>query len=190
MRDAVVLTEGEPPRVSGPRYEENARWYLVSRMYTDAIFNDDIHMIQQIVNRIDGGVVPEELQSGIQTKFGDCLEQVLAMDEASRLKVTPDDTVLMALCKALYDKAAHSIYWDRKKKRPRKPASWEKAERDAAIKMIFERTQGRKSQRKLEERGVEAVASEWLGQLLPESSPDQTKQVEQELDSDQETVLQ
>ena len=54
MGDVVRIAEGAPPRISSARPGQTAGEYLVSRIFTDAIFNYDIRSIINIVQRVDG----------------------------------------------------------------------------------------------------------------------------------------
>lgn len=125
---------------------ENAAMYLVSRLLTDAIFSQDIRAIQLVINRIDGGLPKDVEVDDYQTLFSDCLERVMQMSTSNQLSVSPDDTVMMAICKSLFALATQDIYWDPKKQRMRRrPPTDLKLERDAAMRIILERLGGRKT---------------------------------------------
>lgn len=153
MAQAVYLSEYGVPRISitsgGPG---DATSHLCAQMFTDAVFNSDIRVIQTIINRIDGGLPKDTEVGDYQTLFGDCMNQVLEMSTADQVKVKPEDTVMMALCKSLFDIAQRDIYnevrgddhgnkWSRK----RKPSTEEKQARDSAMRLILERAGGRKT---------------------------------------------
>lgn len=173
MGRVVRQNEYGIPRISGET--PNARGYLVSQMYTDAVFNQDIRVIQTIVSRIDGGLPKDTELDGYQTLFGDCLTEIMAMTDGNQLKVTPDDSVMMALCKSLYDIATADIYhevrsdkngnrWSKKIT----PTTERKQARDSALRLVLERTGGRKTAipKKLE-RLEEVVVADWIQQALP-----------------------
>lgn len=137
-------------------------------MFTDAIFNSDIRAIQQIINRIDGGLPKDTEVANYQTSFGDCINQILEMTDMDDMKLKPDDTVMMAMSKELYLMSIKNIYWNEKDGIPRKPTAEAKKERDAAMRMILERAGGRKTkieeQKMIEEVGVQ----DWICNALPE----------------------
>lgn len=146
--DVVSISEGR----SGDRHmmigmlqARNAAEFLVARLFTDAVFSDDIRAIQLIINRIDGGLPKDVDVDSYKTEFGDALNEVIQMRRSDMLKVRPDDTVMMALCKSLYQMATADIYWDEAAGRRRRPSEAAKKERDAALRMVLERTGGRKT---------------------------------------------
>lgn len=100
--------------------------------------------------------------------FGDCIAEVLEMEDPSRIKVFPEDSVMMALCKSLYQMATENIYMDPKTKMPKRPSTEKKNERDTALRMILERVGGRKT--KIEEKAETAKVglADWISEALPE----------------------
>jgi len=147
LRDVVRAAEGMRPSIGPDSHEggSNAATFLVCRLFTDAIFSQDIRAIQLIINRIDGGLPKDTEVDEYQTQFSDCLNEIMAMDTSEQMKVKPEDTVMMALCKALYALAVQDIYWDSKRGRMCRPSVDRKQERDAALRMVLERTGGRKT---------------------------------------------
>lgn len=146
LGEVVNTAEGLNPKIGVPKSNEvNAATYLVCRLLTDAVFNQDIRAIQLVINRIDGGLPKDTEVGNYQTEFGDCLTEVLSMTDGKGLIVTPDDSVMMALCKSLYDLSIQDIYWNDKLGKKSKPSTDKKQERDAALRMILERTGGRKT---------------------------------------------
>ena len=145
IKDVVVLAEGKNPRIGFPYGDKNAAHFLVARLFTDAVFSQDIRAIQLIINRIDGGLPKDTELNNYQTMFGDCLSNVMALTDGTQLKIMPEDTVMMALCKSLYSTATEDIYWDYDKQCKRKPTDSQKKERDAALRMVLERSGGRKT---------------------------------------------
>lgn len=140
--------------------------FLVARMFTDAVFNQDIRTIKLIVQRIDGGLPKDTEANSFQSMFGDCLRDVLKMRNPDRLKVKPNDTVLMALAKSLYVLATEDIYYDYKKNRPiLRPSTDRKNERDIALQMVIERTGGRRTltAKTMEKEQVEEA--DWISAL-------------------------
>lgn len=166
MKDVVLVAEGKRPHVGFPRSNEaNAAMFLVCRLFTDAIFNQDIRAIQLIINRIDGGL-PKDVEMDLyQTEFADCLNEVMSMTDGNQLKVLPTDTVMMALCKSLYDLSVQDIYWDEDKGRPRRPSPTIKQERDIALRMVLERTGGRKTTPAITKEIEEPEIADWIKSL-------------------------
>jgi hypothetical protein len=139
--------------------------FLVSRLFTDAVFSQDIRAIQLIINRIDGGL-PKDTEVGLyQTEFGDCLSKIMSMPIEQRGKVVPEDTVMMALCKSLYMIATEDIYWDHEKLRKKRPSDSAKKERDAALRMVLERTGGRKTLSTIPEQKEDVEIAGWIDDL-------------------------
>lgn len=138
----------------------------MSRLFTDAVFSQDIRAIQLIVNRLDGGLPRDDQVDMYQTEFGDCLTAVLEMDNAERLKVMPEDTTLMAMAKSLFDIACEDIYFDRKKAKPiLSPTVERKNCRDQAMRMILDRVGGRKTKVEIHEEPTAIETADWLGAL-------------------------
>ena len=164
IADVVSIAEGNRFMI-GMATARNAADYLVSRLFTDAVFSNDIRAIQLIINRIDGGLPKDTEVAKYQTEFGDCLNRIMQMTTDEQTKVMPDDTVMMALCKSLYHIATQDIYWDAEHLRSRRPSDSVKKERDAALRMVLERTGGRKtlSSVPLEKEDVEIAG--WIEEL-------------------------
>lgn len=167
LGDVVMMSEGMRPSI-GPDAREggaNAATYLVCRLFTDAIFSQDIRAIQLIINRVDGGL-PKDVEVGeYQTQFSDCLNEIMSLTDGERLKVRPDDTVMMALCKALYALSVQDIYWDPRRGRVRRPSTDRKQERDSALRMVLERTGGRKTLVATREVREEVEEADWISAL-------------------------
>lgn len=150
MGQVVRRSEFGLPVIFGE--DKTAKDLLASRMFTDAVFNQDIRVIQTIINRIDGGLPKDTEVEGYQTLFGDCMNEVLSLTSSEMLRVTPDDTVMMALCKSLYDIASTDIYHEMKSDnngnrwaRKVKPSTEQKQARDSALRLVLERAGGRKT---------------------------------------------
>lgn len=163
--------EGVHPVIRWPRHNEpcreNAAMHLVARLFTDAVFNQDVRSIATIIQRVDGGLPKDVEADEYRTEFSECVRELMGYDEATRLKVLPDDTVMMALCKSLYDIAVEDIYWDDDEGRPRKPSDTKKQLRDNAMRIILERAGGRKTVvRKVEEKEVIEL-NDWVVDALP-----------------------
>lgn len=169
MGQVVRLSEGRMPRIGFPGYERNAAQHLVARLFTDAVFNQDIYSINTIVNRIDGGLPKDTEVEEFQTLFGDCMNEVLDEDDTRKLMVTPEDSVMKALCKSLYDLAVQDIYWDPQKNKRCRPSTDRKKERDAALRLVLERSGGRKTTPRVEKALEDVKPADWISGLLPEN---------------------
>lgn len=158
------------PRHSGIE-AENAAMHLVARLFTDAVFNQDVRSISTIIQRVDGGLPKDTEADEYRTEFSECVRELMEFDESERLKVVPEDTVMMALCKSLYDIAVEDIYWKVDEEtgahKPCRPSDTKKQLRDNAMRIILERAGGRKTTvRKVEEK--ESVElSDWIVAALP-----------------------
>lgn len=171
MRDVVTIAENRLfKRIRFPKETENAAEFLVCRLITDAIFNNDVRAIKMIVTRIDGGLPKDVEVDFFQSKFGDCLEEILSYEDGQQMKILPSDTVMMALCKSLYALATQDIYWDYVKNKPiARPSTDRKQERDVAMQIILERVGGRKTKLAKEAEKTQIQDAEWINQL-PENT--------------------
>ena len=168
LGDVVSIAEGNRWMI-GMVPNQNAAEFLVSRLFTDAVFSQDIRAIQLIINRVDGGLPKDVDVASYRTLFGDCLNEIMGMSSADQMTVKPDDTVMMALCKSLYSIAVQDIYWDYDKQRKRRPTDSQKKERDAALRMVLERTGGRKTLTDASVVTEEIEVADWIASL-PEST--------------------
>lgn len=174
MGQVVYTSEHGNPRINSS--EATARSHLVSQMFTDAVFNQDIRVIQTIINRVDGGLPKDTDVDEYQTLFGDCMNEVLAMTSGNQLKVMPDDTVMMALCKSLYDIATTDIYhelksdkWGNKWSKKITPSTEKKNARDSALRLVLERAGGRKTATPTPPKRLDKVGvADWITRALEE----------------------
>ena len=167
--DVVGLQEGTNRKMvfwGKDRGANTAAMFLVCRLFTDAIFNQDIRCIQTIINRVDGGLPKDSEVSMYRTSFADSVAELMEMTEADQLKVYPTDTVMMALAKSLYDIACEDIYWDEMEGKKKKPSDTKKQLRDNAMRMILERAGGRKTKVELVEDKEEIKLSGWVQKAL------------------------
>lgn len=166
MGEAVLIAEGGHPKIGIPYgfRDSTATAFLVARLFNDAVFNSDIYAIQTIVNRIDGTPPADEDIGDYRTLFGDCIQEVLDSNDADKLTVYPKDTVMMALCKSLYDMAVRDIYHDPNGK-PIKPTAEVKRERDSAMRMILERVGGRRTRTGSVKERLEVESAGWIAEL-------------------------
>lgn len=185
MKDVVVILENGAPRMGFPGYESKHADLVVSTLFTNAVFDQDIYAIQTIIGRIDGGIPKDVDLATYQTEFGDCLQTVLQMPLDRQAKVEPDDTVMEALCKSLVDLASTDIYTKYDKVDDgyggtrfapvgkKKPNAQEKKEHDAALRMILERTGGRKTApiKPIEEERIGLAP--WIMAALPQGEEDE-----------------
>lgn len=176
MKEVVYQNEFGAPRMGLPNSLTNAKQHLTAQMFTDAVFNQDIRVIQTIINRIDGGVPKDTELEQYQTLFGECMLEVLEMTGSNQLKVMPTDSVMLALCKSLYDLATQDIYHTITKDKDGKyvakkknPTTEQKTARDLAMKMVLERAGGRKTQTEMRKERQQVSTADWIGEL-PQSS--------------------
>ena len=169
LKDVVMIQEGHRRSLNWLNLDrkQTAAHHLVARLYTDAIFNQDIRCIQTIINRIDGGVPKESDIPTYRTDFADCVREVLAMDDKDQITVYPNDTVMLALAKQLYEIACEDIYWDVMENKARRPSDNKKMLRDAAMRMILERSGGRKEKVEKAEVVEEIELPAWVQKALP-----------------------
>ena len=167
LGDVVMASEGMRPNIGPDSHDgtENAATYLVCRLFTDAIFSNDIRAIQLIINRVDGGLPKDVEADDYQTQFSDCLKQVLKMEPGEQFRPTPDDTVMMGLCKSLYALAVQDIYWDENRGKMRRPSVDKRQERDAALRMVLERTGGRKTLVVASQAKEDIEQADWISAL-------------------------
>ena len=130
--DVVSMSEGNHFMI-GMMGARNAADYLVARLFTDAVFSDDIRSIQLIINRIDGGLPKDVDVARYRTDFGDCLNAVMQMTSDEQTKIDPSDSV--------------------------------KKERDAAMRMVLERTGGRKTLSTVPQDVEEVEIAPWIASL-------------------------
>ena len=168
MGDVVSIAEGNRIMI-GAAGGRNASDFLVARLFTDAVFSQDIRSIQLIINRIDGGLPKDVDVDRYKTEFGDCLNEIMGMEDGMQLMVMPEDTVMMAMCKSLFQIATQDIFWDSEKKRRRHPSDSVKKERDAAMRMVLERTGGRKTLASLPQTTEDVEIAGWIARLPSES---------------------
>lgn len=167
LADVVQMSEGMRPHIGPDSHPgtKNAAAYLVCRLFTDAIFSNDIRAIQLIINRVDGGLPRDVEIDDYQTQFSDCLNEVMSMESGEQMRLKPDDTVMMGLCKSLYALATQDIYWDEERGRMRRPSTDRKQERDVALRMVLERTGGRKTLVATREVREEIEDADWVSAL-------------------------
>lgn len=174
MGSVVRSAEGMMPRIGCPHGQMNAKRHLVAQMFTDAIFNQDIRTITQIISRVDGGLPTDKNIDEYQTLFGDCMNEVLSCTDGSQLQVRPSDTVMMALCKSIYDLAAQDIYFDAIKNKQKKPTPEKKQAKDAALRLVLERAGGRKTQTAAPKQESKTVLADWISEALPDGKDEET----------------
>lgn len=130
----------------------NAKQYTVASMIFNAVFEMDVDLIRTIALRIDGTVPEESKRDGYANLLGDAIEDVLSYEQAVQLQVTPGDSPIIAMAKALVyigTQPCGSNYAKRK-------------ERNLAAQMILERTGGRKVQPTMAQIETKYVEPEWM----------------------------
>lgn len=143
MGSVVKRAEGGFPYINV--ISASARAYLVARLFTDAVFNQDIRAMQLIIGRIDGAPKNDEDMGSYVTEFTDALNAVLDIDDGSKLVVTPQDSVMTAMCKSLVDLACMDIYGMARARGHKKPSTEQKQDRDNAMRIVLERSAGKRT---------------------------------------------
>ena len=114
----------------------NARASWAATLVTDAIFNLDIGSINQIVQRVDGSIPTSDSRNDYANIMGDALDDVLDYENAYQRRIFPEDTVIIALAKAVLAISVMDAGNNFSKKK----------EKQQAIEMILQRTGGRKTE--------------------------------------------
>jgi hypothetical protein len=161
--DSTLYVTASPDR-------QTAGEYLVSRLFTDAIFNRDVRSVMNLVSRIDGAIVKDSDWDAYDTLFGEAIRELFDQTEPERLKVYPEDTVLTALAKALYDIAVEDIYSAAKRNGKSRPSTDLKNDRDAAMRMILDRAGGKRSAQPIKQAVLDILPAEWIPQLPKSTS--------------------
>ena len=112
----------------------NARTYFVADIIFSAIFEKDMGLIETIAKRIDGTVPTSGNRDSFANLMGDAIDDVLDMDKAEQTVVMPDDPVIIALAKVVFHIATS----------PTKGNPTLKREKQKAVEMVYERTNGRR----------------------------------------------
>lgn len=169
MKDVVIIKEGKYPRIDCRQYDTRLVSLFLSQLFTDAVFHDDIRAIKMIINRIDGGLPKDTQVSDYRTLFGDCLLEIMEMDDVTRLKPQPEESVMLNLCKALFIIATEDLHDIYIIKRGHKIIPKEaKADQEAARKLILDRIGGRKTTILQDKAEEEVELAGWIQAALPE----------------------
>lgn len=147
---ALVKTMGQLVKTSESAVK--ARDYTLARMICNAVFEVDIELIQTIVSRIDGTIPAEGKTNSYATAFGDALEDVLEFSSKEQMEVTPDDTPIIAMAKAVVYCATNRVGSNLARKK----------ERNLAARMLLERTGGRKIAPTPLQLETEYIEPEWM----------------------------
>lgn len=134
------------------RTSNNSRASWVATLITDAVFNLDIGAISQIVQRVDGTIPNSEDRESFANIMGDAIDDVLDYPDVEQRKVFPEDTVIIALAKAVLQISVMDTgnNFSRKK------------EKQQAIEMVLQRTGGRRSQPTRNLLDTKFVEPEWM----------------------------
>ena len=112
----------------------NAKEYTVACMVFNAVFELDVDLIRTIATRIDGTIPVEGKREDFANIIGDALEDVLGYDKKEQAVITPEDSPVIAMAKALVHIGTQPCGKNFAKRK----------ERNLAAQMILERTGGRK----------------------------------------------
>jgi len=134
---------------SGPKAGE----FLIARVICDAIFNADIRMIRQLIQRLDG-TNPRDIDIDKYSRhFADYMCEVLEYTSTDQLQFKSDDLAILALAKRVYAIAVQDVS---------NKSVEEKNKRDIAMTIILERVGGKKSAPEKPVDEIEYKAPEWL----------------------------
>jgi len=164
---AVRLTEANHLEIVGPI--KRAVDALVMRMFVDAIFNYDVRAINSLATRMDGATVSDTKLEAFEQEFSRDIQAVLAQDDKEKLKVYPEDSLSMAMAKALFAIAIEDIYLHAHQSGGTKPTADTKNDRDLAQKIILERAGGKKSAKMITSDSVDIVPADWISHARTES---------------------
>lgn len=112
----------------------NARTYFVCNLIWSAVFEQDMGVIETIVKRIDGTAPVTGNRDSFANLMGDAIDDVLDMDRVEQTMVDADDPVIIALAKVVFHIATQ----------PSKGNPVVKRDKQKAIDMVYERTNGRR----------------------------------------------
>lgn len=134
----------------------NARQYFVAHLLTDAVLELDIDLLMTIANRVDGTVPTEEDRSLFANIVGDALDDVLEMENKNQTVIQPDDTMVIAIAKAIFHISTMPAGRNVSKRK----------DRNKAVETLLSRCGGRKTKPTSNELVIEYTQPEWL--QLPE----------------------
>lgn len=149
---AVCLSRTMGDVVRSREVATNAKQYTVASMIFNAVFEMDVDLIRTIALRIDGTVPEESKRDGYANLLGDAIEDVLSYEQAVQLQVTPGDSPIIAMAKALVFIGTQPCGTNYAKRK----------ERNLAAQMILERTGGRKVQPTMAQIETQYVEPEWM----------------------------
>lgn len=112
----------------------NARTYFVCNMIWSAMFEQDMGIIETIVKRIDGTAPVTGNRDSFANIMGDAIDDVLDMECKEQTVIDRDDPVILALAKVVFHIATQ----------PSNGNPVIKREKQKAIDMVYERTNGRR----------------------------------------------
>ena len=112
----------------------NARTYFVTNLIWSAIFEQDMGIIETIAKRIDGTVPVAGKRDSFANIMGDAIDDVLDMEDKNQTVIDKDDPTILALAKVVFHIATQ----------PTNGNPIIKKDKQKAIDMVFERTNGRR----------------------------------------------
>ena len=150
----------------GREASTNARSYTVTSMIYNAVIELDVELIKTIILRIDGTVPSEKNRESYANLFGDALDDVMNYDRAWQMKVTSEDTPIIAMAKALVYIATQPVGSNFQKRK----------ERNLAANIILERIGGRKIEPKKLAIETVYIEPDWMQLPQGEESEDMETQ--------------
>lgn len=130
----------------------NARQYFVASLVFDAIFEQDMALIEILANRIDGTVPTSDNRESFANLMGDAIDDVLDMGNADQVKVYPSDRAIIALAKVVFHLATSPTRGNPVKKR----------EKQKAVEMVYARTAGRRVEPVRPQLETRYVKPQWM----------------------------
>lgn len=131
---------------------ENARNYLVDSLIIDAVFGQDIELIDKIVHRIDGLTPKESNYDQYANLFGHAIDTVLEYKYSEQMTLNPDDPMLIAMAKVTVYIALTAPSNNVQKMK----------QKHAAIDMVFDRVGGKKSEPRMLETVTQYKDPSWM----------------------------
>lgn len=133
----------------------NMRALFCANLIFNAIFDNDIGAINQIVNRIDGAIPDKKNRDNYANLMGQAIEDVLDYPKAEQVCIYPDDWTIIGLAKRVIQTSCQEV--------GKNPIA--KKERNQAAEMVLNRTGGRRSEPVREQHLIEYVQPDWMAPL-------------------------
>lgn len=130
----------------------NARHYFAARLICNAVFEQDIDILNEIVKRIDGAVPDKDDRTLFANLLGDAIEDVLDRETADQMSLDPDDPTIIALAKVVVWMAVRSVGNNVQAKK----------DRHKAASIVLDRTGGKRSEPVRDVVKLDYVEPDWM----------------------------